>query len=211
MTLYRGDTISLTLPDFTGTTVTVALALGKGASIFFTASCDQKRFQLTFTCAFDTPRAGVQVTSIYTNSHVVMDVHGTPDDSAKILIVVNAAEGPVKPVQVQLSFAIAPLVMMSQVSFIRSVCDASSLELFQLENKKMDVLLDPSLVASLTHITPTEIDLYDRAQRTCSLLTRMLSSFRSVTGPKKCRESDHSRMWPVVQSSIADLNKFLCE
>ena len=123
MTLYRGDTISLTLPGFTGTTGAVALAQGKGASFLFTAAWDQKQFRLTFAYASDNPRAGAQVTSIYTNSHVVVDVHGTPDDSAKILIEVSAAEGPVKPVQVQRSFVIAPLVMKSQVSFTRSVCD----------------------------------------------------------------------------------------
>ena len=123
MTLYRGDTISVTLPGFTGTTGAVALAPGKGASSLFTSAWDQKRFRLTFTYASDTPRAGAQVTSIYTNPHVVVDVHGTPDDSAKILIEVSAAEGPVKPIQVQRSIAIAPLVLTSQVSFTRNVCD----------------------------------------------------------------------------------------
>ena len=123
MTLYRGDTVSLTLPGFTGVDGNVALSQAEGASPLFTAAWDQKRFRLTFTYASDTPRAAGQVTSIYTQPHVAVDVHGTPDNSRKILIEAGVAEGPVPPVPVQRSFAVAPLVYRSAVSFTRSYCD----------------------------------------------------------------------------------------
>ena len=87
------------------------------------------------------------------------------------------------------------------------------LRLFQDHNTQMDALLARSWV--MHHIDTQEvmtgIKLYERTQRCHSLLTDVLSSISRVTAQPYSCTSNYVSIFPVVQSSIADIGAFLRE
>ena len=123
MRFLRGDTITLTLPGFTGPSRTVLMSDTEGDSSKFTAAWDAVKFQLTFTYADSTPHSANQETTLVTAEHVAVDVHGITENSPAVRIEASAVEGPVLALPVERTTGVAPLVLESEVSFSRSHCD----------------------------------------------------------------------------------------
>jgi hypothetical protein len=122
MRLFKGDTITLTLPGFGGADGELPMSTD-AISQKFTAKWDAERFRMTFTYSGDTPLGAAQAMVLDTAPHVLADLHGLPEDSANVLIEAVIAEGNIMAAPAKRVMAVDPLVAFSEASFSQSFCD----------------------------------------------------------------------------------------